>query len=165
MGMRKLRRDYSYNGKTYTGYVYYRMAKTVSASLDKSGNIRGRVRFDADLPALDKIVFRLLRMTESKPKPTQDGFTYVLGRKMPTSLDEAGVKQSYRSEALAYYTDRVRHFEGLMGIKRPYKVRVRDMSSAMGNAIHTSSSRPVRDRSHATGSSTTSCRATETIRE
>ena len=132
MGMRKLRRDYSYNGKTYTGYVYYRMAKTVSASIDKSGNIRGRVRFDADLPTLDKIVFRLLRMAESKPKPTQDGFTYVLGRKMPTSLDEAGVRQSYRSEALAYYTGRVRHFEGLMGIKRPYKVRVRDMSSRLG---------------------------------
>lgn len=132
MRMRKLRRDYSYNGKTYTGYVYYRMAKTVSASIDKSGNIRGRVRFDADLPTLDKIVFRLLKMAEAKPKPTEAGFTYVLGRKTPTDLGEDEVRESYRAQALAYYTGRVRHFEGLMGIKRPYKVRVRNMSSRLG---------------------------------
>lgn len=132
MRMRKLRRDYSYNGKIYTGYVYYRMAKSVSASIDKSGNIRGRVRFDADLPILDKIVFRLLKKAESKPKATEGGFTYVLGRKRPTDLDEDGVREAYRKEALAYYTERVRHFEGLMGIKRPYKVKVRDMSSRLG---------------------------------
>ena len=49
--------------------------------------------------------------------------------------------------------------------RRKMMLRVRDISSAMGKAVHTSSSRPVWASSHATGSSTTSCRATETIRE
>ena len=39
--------------------------------------------------------------------------------------------------------------------RRKIVLRVKDITSAMGKAHHTSSSRPVRDSSHATGSNTT----------
>ena len=39
--------------------------------------------------------------------------------------------------------------------RRKIVLRVKDMTSAMGKDHHTSSSRPVRDSSHATGSNTT----------
>ena len=48
--------------------------------------------------------------------------------------------------------------------RRKMTLRVKDMTSAMGKAHHTSSNCPVRDSSHATGSSTTSWRHTETMR-
>ena len=39
--------------------------------------------------------------------------------------------------------------------RRKIVLRVKDMTSAMGKDHYTSSSRPVRDSSHATGSNTT----------
>ena len=48
--------------------------------------------------------------------------------------------------------------------RRKMAVRVRLTTSAMGKLSHTSSSRPLRERRYAAGSSTTSCRQTETTR-
>ena len=46
----------------------------------------------------------------------------------------------------------------LMVLRRKMELRVKDISSAMGKASQTRSRLPVRESSHAAGSSTTSCR-------
>ena len=52
----------------------------------------------------------------------------------------------------------------LMVLRRKMELRVKDISSAMGKDSQTRSRLPVRERSHAAGSSTTSWRQTETVR-
>lgn len=86
--------------------------------------------------AIREVVPRLLRRAKPKPLPySEDGyyrFGEFVGDPSFFSLDPKAREKTIKKELLPYVERKVRELEPLMGVKRPYKVRVRKMTSRYG---------------------------------
>lgn len=78
------------------------------------------------------------RIEKNKPNesPKGEGYTYILGEKVDIVYSEKELKKF----ALAKFEEITRRCEAEMGIKKPYKIHVRNMTSRFGsNSIRTHS--------------------------
>lgn len=88
--------------------------------------------------AVTELLPRLLKSCAFHKKraeilPYGPDFTYILGSKNPLTFSTSEERLAYLKEnALPLFTERVRYYEALMGVKPAYKVRVRSMSSRFG---------------------------------
>lgn len=76
---------------------------------------------------------RLLKL-KNKPTIPFGDFTYLYGEEVspvPATIED--FYKQHHNEFLAYITSRVRFFEGVMKIKKPYNVKVKLMSSRWGS--------------------------------
>ncbi len=83
----------------------------------------------------DFIIKALTRLTSKEDKmeaPTHDGYTHVLGKRIEDSREESEILASFVKKAIPLFEERLRYYEGLMGIGEPYKLRVRTMTTRYG---------------------------------
>lgn len=69
----------------------------------------------------------------NRRSPYQDGYLYLFGEKQYVgTLNEEDLDALMKQSALPYYKEKVAYFENVMGVKDPYKVRVRTMKTRYG---------------------------------
>ena len=77
---------------------------------------------------------RLLKRITSLPKPSDETSTYIFGQKTELTFPSKKEEVAYlKKVGMPYLQERVRYYEGIMGIQKPYKVRIRDMKSRYGS--------------------------------
>lgn len=137
MVMRELRRNYSYHGIVYEANISFRRRSGIRLSIRKDGRLSISAPRRISLTDLDQEIGKMMPWVEKhRSKMEQEQalpYTYILGERVETSQSEAEVRSGYAKQALAYFTSRVAYFAPIMGIKTPYKVKVRDMMSRVGS--------------------------------
>lgn len=98
---------------------------------------------------LNRFYERLLAKDAKKTTPFVDGKMYLLGQLLPMVVssdkkvsfvnegqvfyrDDNHLQRELRKFAKKYYEERVRYYEQVMGIRRPYQIKVRDMKTRFG---------------------------------
>lgn len=78
---------------------------------------------------------KLLKSGRKRERQPYDGqYLYVLGEKREVGeLDKEAIKKIYKKECLPLVEERFRKFEAEMGVRPPYKYRVRDMKTRLGS--------------------------------
>ncbi len=149
---------YSYKGKDYPVKVLHRRSRTLKYTFkDGMFYIYAPVFFVTKrymMQGLDKYAERLIK-ADTKSLARGNDFIYLLGTKI--TLKEQG-EIAFSDGAIIKYKDqtdldkklkkwflkivepRVRYYESIMGIDKPYKVHVKNMTSRYGsNSSHTHS--------------------------
>ena len=76
---------------------------------------------------------RLLSRVESLPKPYEGAYLYLLGdRHYVGEMGEEERKAYLKKMALPLFEERVAHYEKLMGVRPPYRVKARSMKTRYG---------------------------------
>ena len=129
MVMRELRRNYSYHGIVYEANIAFRRRSGIRLSIRKDGRLSISAPRRISLTDLDQEIGKMMPWVEKhRSKMEQEQalpYTYILGERVETSQSEDEVRSGYAKQALAYFTSRVAYFAPIMGIKTPYKVKVR----------------------------------------
>ena len=142
---------YQINGKEYPVIIARKRMKSIRYTY-KDGSFRvSAPRFFATQKkikeGLDKFALKLLK-ADQKTKAVGDNYIYLLGHQI--DIQECGQINFTNGEAivyknredlnkklkkwfLKYLTEQTRYYEQVMGISKPYTVRVRNMSSRYGS--------------------------------
>ena len=97
------------------------------------------------MDGLDKYARRLIKANQKRIEKAYsfpERWMYLFGNKitMPDEINENNINTFLKSQLLSYLNDTVPYYEKEMGIKKPYKIRVRDMKSRYGsNSLKTHS--------------------------
>lgn|SRR5574344_280251 len=135
-------RIYRYEGTDYPATITFKRIRNIILRSDRLGkSLRISAPYLTPLPEIDKMVSHFLPSLlkkVNKPLPPEkvpygEGYTYILGEKMPLSFGSDEERKAYlKKNSLPLFTERVRYYEALMGIKTPYKVKSRSMKSRYG---------------------------------
>ena len=140
---------YEHEGKEYTVYVTYKPRMRSIRYYYRDGHFLISCPFARKKTLVEGLNKFFGRLVTENPRSTAEGedFIYILGNKftiseqgsIPFSNGESLVyksrddlKKKLHKWFLKYLTARTEYYEGLMGIK-PYKVRLRKMSSRYGS--------------------------------
>lgn len=143
--------EYTYNGVTYPVVITRKSIKSIRYMFRNGTFYVSAPRYFVTekriFAGLDKFAGKLIK-ADTKSKARGEDYIYLLGTKVP--LHESGeinfsdgTKIIYKNDEdldkklkkwfLNYIEKRHRYYEGVMGIKKPYKVRVRKMSTRYGS--------------------------------
>ena len=127
-------------GVTYQGIITRKRMKSMVLRADLAKRI---VKVSCPLFTTDRtidqfvierlpILIKKLEVHEKKPE-SEDGI-YILGEKKNLEFEDEKEKQAYLKRiAINYLKDKVPYYGNKMGIKEPYKVRVKNMKSRYGS--------------------------------
>ena len=104
---------------------------------DEGDSLRVSASFFAPSSAIERAAInclpKLLKRRVVRIAPYSDGNLYYLGRPYYVGEFDPETMEGYlKKKALPIFEERVAYYEGLMGVKEPYKVRARAMKSRYG---------------------------------
>jgi predicted metal-dependent hydrolase len=130
----------TYNGISYPVVVTFKRVRNINFHMARDGK-----SMTVSAPYYIHRTYLLKKINEYFPKlqkktvfpsPIEGNDVFVFGEKTNIvglkNLDEKTTGLFLKTQLLAYLTARVPYFEGLMGISKPYKVKVRIMRSRYG---------------------------------
>lgn len=143
---------YSYNGVDYPVIITRKRMKNIRYTFKDGAFHVSAPRFFAGkkdiIKGLDKFAEKLIS-SDKKSKLAGDNFIYIFGEKKnlvesgEISIDEGRVIIIYKNKDelnkklskwfLKHLEERTRFFESMMNIEKPYKVKLRKMSSRYGS--------------------------------
>lgn len=134
------KRNYIYDGITYEGTITRKRMKSIimRASLEKK-TISISCPYLTSDKEIDKFVIErfpslLKRLKKRAISPLDEEGIYILGKKEALSFTDEKEKTAYlKKVGLDYLNQKVPYYENMMGIKRHYKIRVRQMKSRYGS--------------------------------
>lgn len=132
--------DIDYQGKKYPCVITYKAMRSLRFRFDKEGTtFLVNCPYGTDRDYLEKAVmkyFPRLMKKVSYEQPIQGDDFYFFGVKNHQDgfkdLDEKAQDKYLKKALLDYLENKVPYYESLMGIRKPYKVRVRKMSTRYG---------------------------------
>ena len=135
-----MQRIYVYNEKSYVGTIVFRRGKTMTLRVDaKNETLRvgAPTHLSRSLKTIDRFVMdnlpKLIQRESSKKPDYADGKLYVFGEEKDVGeLNETEIDAYLKKIGLPYLEERTRYYESLMGIKDPYRVRIRTMKTRYG---------------------------------
>ncbi len=138
---RQVERIYSYNGKEYPCLICFRRGmRRITLSFGKEiDTLKVSAPYLTSLASVDNMVKRylpklLLRRDDVYRLPYGEGWVYVFGEKKEGAFpDETARKKFLLKEAKPIFLERLRHYEGLMGVEPPYRLSIRSMRSRFGS--------------------------------
>lgn len=102
----------------------------------KDGAASATLPYGVDPSFAERFIARALQRLSAKEgrrePPTHDGGTHVLGKYIQDSREETEILSSFVKEAKPLFEERLRYYEGLMGIEEPYKLRVKTLKTLYG---------------------------------
>lgn len=132
-------RDYQYKDVLYKGKITYKrgMRNIVVRINPKEKVVKISSPYFASLRAIDEVVFKAFpKLVSSFKEPSKafmDNKMLYLGEWIDIPMMGEEEKKAYLKEmALPLFKERVRLYEGLMGVNPTYKVRVREMKTRYG---------------------------------
>ena len=130
-------RDYIYQGVTYHATISFKRIRNLILKLGKKPyEIKVSAPYLTSLRSIDDFVIKHLPKLLSRVKPVAEpfgqGFIYLFGVRDEFEGGEKEAHALWKQKGLPYLEERVRHYESMMGIKEPYKVRMRKMTSRWG---------------------------------
>lgn len=129
---------------TYLGKAYpLRLSRkkgmrNIRVRLEESGEaLRVSAPYFATSSSIERAAIsclpKLLSRKKAAIKPYEDGNLYYLGKPHYVGeFDQETIEGYLKKKALPIYEERVAFYERLMGVKPPYKVRVRSMKTRYG---------------------------------
>ena len=130
---------FDYAGVTYPVIITYKsMANTYFRFKDGVFQVTTPYKTSDKrvIEGLNKFAPRLLKRSVKKEAYSfKEGFVYIFGRKYSISKfkDEASLNKYLKAVLLEEVTSEVRELELVMGIKKPYNISVKKMSSRHGS--------------------------------
>lgn len=133
------KRNYLYESTLYEGTI---TRKRIRSLILRADPLHHKIRVSAPLLTSDKAIDdfvskhlpRLLKRITILPSPSDATSTYIFGQKQEiTFLDHAEEVAYLKKIGLPYLEEKVRHYESIMGIAKPYKIHIRDMKSRYGS--------------------------------
>lgn len=132
---------FEYNGIAYPVVVTYKRVKNTYFRFKDGVFLVSANPLLSDrriMEGLEKFAPKLTMKRQPKKKPysLNKGYVYVFGEYKaidPDIHDDKFVKKMLRSTLLDFLDGEVRKYEKIMGIHKPYTVRVKDMASRHGS--------------------------------
>ncbi|MCQ2742243.1 MAG: M48 family metallopeptidase [Bacilli bacterium] len=137
------RKDYVINGITYHAEIERKAIRGIYVSAPNEEMV-----FSVRVPlfvtnftiddAINKLLPRLLKKKERYQKkqaikPEGEDFTYLLGKKENVTFSSKEELLKFaKKNILPLYEERLRYYESIMGVKKPYKLILRNMSTRYG---------------------------------
>lgn len=84
------------------------------------------------IAGLDKFFVQLTAKKRVKPSPIENDYFYCLGKKISISTINISVEEYCLKIAKQTLEERVRLYEGIMNISKPYKVKIKKMKTRYG---------------------------------
>jgi len=131
-------RTYRYQTIDYPATITFKRIRNIILRTDREmKSLRVSAPYFTPMASIDKMVIhylpRLLKKSAPLPPAFGDGWVYLLGRKAEASYTDEEVLHEYlKARALPLFEERIRYYEGLMGVKPPYKVKTHSMKSRYG---------------------------------
>ena len=132
------KRNYLYNGVLYEGTITRKRIRSLILRMDAKGKtIRVSAPYgskDKDIDAfVTKHLPKLLAKVSKYQQGDEEGHHYLFGQRLEVEFASAQEEAAYlKKMALPYLEEKVRYYEGVMGIAKPYKIRVREMKTRVG---------------------------------
>ena len=137
--MQKKELSVTYSGKAYPLLLTRKKGmRNIRVWLDEGGDsLRVSAPYLASASSIEKAALsclpRLLKRKGSFIKPYENGNLYYLGKPYYVGEFDSKTMEGYlKKKALPIFEERVAHYEKLMGVKPPYKVRTRAMKTRYG---------------------------------
>lgn len=133
-------RQLIYDGKAYRCVISYKPMRNIRFHFDKSGTVfcvsaPSRIPQKTLADAINNYFPRLLKRLQYEPPFTGDE-VYLFGVKETVNgfgnLSEKDRNAFLKKKLADFLEPTVRYYEATMGVKKPYRVRVRSMSSRYG---------------------------------
>ena len=135
----KEKRIYLYDGRQYPAEITFKRMRNIVLRFDKSGEgLLLSAPYYSTYLSIDSMVKKYLPKLLSRKKkainPSEgEGWIYLLGQKEEMRFESEEAKKKFLKEkAMPLFEERVRHYEEVMGVKPPYKVKGRFMTSRYG---------------------------------
>ncbi|MBQ9457872.1 MAG: DUF45 domain-containing protein [Bacilli bacterium] len=133
------RRNYLYQGVLYEGTITRKRMRSLTLRVDpKKKTLRVSAPYLTSDKTIDDFVSKhlghLLERVTSLEEPQDQEGIYVLGKKETIEFENEAEKIAYLKKiGKAYLQERVPYFEALMGIAKPYRFSVKQMTSRYGS--------------------------------
>ena len=132
-------RNYVYEDTLYEGIITRKRMRSMVLRVDINKKlVKVSAPYLTSDATIDRFVTehlpRLIKRISALPKPETIDGTYIMGKKEDITFSSPKEESAYLKKlALPYLETKVREYENLMGITKPYKIRVRDMKSRYGS--------------------------------
>ena len=131
------KRNYQYEGTIYEGTITFKRIRHLILKMGKGENeILISAPYATLLRTVDSFVIKnlpkLLKKVNRVETPFGESYLYLLGNKQEFAGGEKEAHALWKKEGKPYLEERVRRYEGLMGIQKPYQVKMRNMKSRWG---------------------------------
>ena len=128
--------NFSYQDKIYSIPVTYKSQRGLYLRMNKDGFSCTAPRFVSEIrvkkfisDSLPKLIARRAKKDALKIAPRETNYTYLFGNKIDRYISDDELK-TLLNEKLIYL---VRYNEKIMGIKKPYNIKIKKMSSRYGS--------------------------------
>ncbi|MDO5330227.1 MAG: DUF45 domain-containing protein [Bacillota bacterium] len=131
---------YEYEGHSYPATITYKRMRSLRMRMDKSGQailvscpkLTSRKTIDS---FVNRNLGKLLGRVKRKNRAAYgEDWMYIWGEKAEIGFADDKKRKTYiKKNALPIFEERVRLYEGIMGVKPPYKVRLRFMETRYGS--------------------------------
>lgn len=130
------------NSVNYDVFVTYKFQRNIYFRYKDDGFHVSAPRFTKDktiIQGIDKFFDRLLIQHKSRTShySFEEDYIYILGEKIALSSlninSEEELEKYLKTQGLGILTTEVRKYEQIMGIKIPYKVKIRDTKNQFGS--------------------------------
>ena len=133
------KRNYLYNGVLYEGTITRKRIRSLILRMDvKAKTVRVSAPYSAKDKDIDAFVTkhlpRLLSRMSKYEESQDEGHNYLFGKRLDIEFPSEKEEAAYlKKMALPYLEEKVRYYEGVMGVAKPYKIRVREMKTRVGS--------------------------------
>lgn len=138
--MRQVTYQISFQGESIPCYITFKRVKNISFRMDREGKFMKvscptRVKESYLVEQINRVFPKLYQKVDHS-SPINGDTLYLFGEQKEVEgfsiLDEKKKRKYLANLLLKYCEERVRFYESVMGIKEPYKVKVRAMKSRYG---------------------------------
>ena len=133
------KRNYLYNGVLYEGTITRKRIRSLILRMDiKTSSLRisapNHVK-DKDIDAfVTKHLPKLLAKMSSYEEKKEEGHHYLFGERHDLSFASNKEETDFlKKKGREYLLEKVPYYEKMMGIAKPYKIRVREMKTRVGS--------------------------------